>query len=149
MSITQAQADAAIGAARAAALAIGVPMNIAVDDDGANLKAFARRDGALLGSLDIAMGKARTAALFGFNTEALYDFCKPGGASPGFENSNGGLVVAVFPSEMRKAGCSARSVCPAARWRRTSAWPKRRYWPHRPPESSARERNMPCPESLP
>ena len=56
-------------------------------------KAFARMDGALLGLLDIAMGKARTAALFGFNTEALYDFCKPGGASPGFENSNGGLVV--------------------------------------------------------
>ena len=50
-------------------------------------------DGALLGSLDIAMGKARTAALFGFNTEALYEFCKPGGTSPGFENTNGGLVV--------------------------------------------------------
>jgi uncharacterized protein GlcG (DUF336 family) len=93
MGITQAQADAAIGAARAAALAIGVSMNIAVYDDGANLKAFARMDGALLGSLDVAMGKARTAALFGFNTEALYDFCKPGGTSPGFENSNGGLVV--------------------------------------------------------
>jgi uncharacterized protein GlcG (DUF336 family) len=93
MSITQAQADAAIAAARAAALAVGVPMNIAVFDDGANLKAFARMDGALLGSVDIAMGKARTAALFGFNTEALYEFCKPGGTSPGFENSNGGLVV--------------------------------------------------------
>lgn len=93
MSITQAQALASIAAARTAAIAIGVPMNIAVYDDGANLKAFERMDGALLGSLDVAMGKARSAALFGFNTEALYEFCKPGGTSPGFENSNGGLVV--------------------------------------------------------
>jgi uncharacterized protein GlcG (DUF336 family) len=84
---------ATIGAARVAAVAIGVPMNIAVYADGANLKALARMDGALLGSLDSAMGKPRTAALFGFNTEAAYDFCKPGGTSPGFENSNGGLVV--------------------------------------------------------
>lgn len=93
MSITQAQADAAVAAARVAAGGIGVPMNIAVYDDGANLKSFIRMDGALLGSLDIAMNKARTAALFGFNTEALYDFSKPGGTSPGFEDSNGGLTV--------------------------------------------------------
>ncbi|MBO9575665.1 MAG: heme-binding protein [Sphingobium sp.] len=93
MSITQDQADAVIAAGRKAAREIGMPMNIAVFDDGANLKAFTRMDGALLGSADIAMGKARTAALFGFNTEALYDFCKPGGTSPGFENTNGGLIV--------------------------------------------------------
>ncbi len=82
MSITQAQAETAIAVARATATEIGVPMNIAVYDDGANLKAFERMDGALLGSLDVAMGKARSAALFGFNTEALYEFCKPGGTSP-------------------------------------------------------------------
>lgn len=93
MPLTQAQADVAIAAAVRAADAIGVPMNLAVHDEGANLKAFIRMDGALLGSADIAMNKARTAALFGFNTEALYEFCKPGGTSPGFENTNGGLVV--------------------------------------------------------
>ena len=93
MSITQTQADAAIAAARKTADAIGVPMNIAVYDDGANMKAFVRMDGALLGSADIAMNKARTAALFGFNTEALYDFVKPGGTSPGFDRTNGGLIV--------------------------------------------------------
>ena len=95
MSITQTQADTAIAAARKAAEAIGVPMNIAVYDDGANLKAFLRMDGAFLGSADIALNKARTAALFGFNTEALYDFVKPGGTSPGFDRTNGGLIV--FP----------------------------------------------------
>jgi len=93
MSITQAHAETAIAAACRAANEIGVPMNIAVFDDAANLKAFARMDGALLGSLDIALGKARTAALFGFNTEAIGEFCKPGGTSPGLENTNGGLVV--------------------------------------------------------
>lgn len=93
MSITQTQADTAIAAARKAADAIGVPMNIAVYDDGANVKAFVRMDGAFLGSADIAMSKARTAALFGFNTEALYDFVKPGGTSPGFDRTNGGLIV--------------------------------------------------------
>jgi uncharacterized protein GlcG (DUF336 family) len=93
MSITQFRADAAIAAARKAADEIGVPMNVAVYDSGANLKAFLRMDGALLGSADIAMGKARTAALFGFNTEALYEFSKPGGTSPGFDRTNGGLVV--------------------------------------------------------
>lgn len=93
MSITQTQADSAIAAARKAADAIGVPMNIAIYDDGANMKAFVRMDGAFLGSADIAMNKARTAALFGFNTEALYDFVKPGGTSPGFDRTNGGLIV--------------------------------------------------------
>ena len=93
MSITQTQADTAIAAARTTADAIGVPMNIAVYDDGANMKAFVRMDGAFLGSADIAMNKARTAALFGFNTEALYDFVKPGGTSPGFDRTNGGLIV--------------------------------------------------------
>lgn len=93
MSISESQAQTAIAAARAAAEAIGVPMNIAVYDDGANPKAFHRMDGALLGSADIAMNKARTAALFGFDTEALYDFVKPGGTSPGFDRTNGGLIV--------------------------------------------------------
>lgn len=93
MSISEAQAQAAIAAAAREAAAIGVPMNIAVYDDGANLKTFHRMDGALLGSADIAMNKARTAALFGFNTEALYEFVKPGGTSPGFDRTNGGLIV--------------------------------------------------------
>ena len=50
-------------------------------------------DGALLGSIDIALGKARTAALFGMRTEDIGEFCKPGGTSPSLEQTNGGLVV--------------------------------------------------------
>ncbi|MFA1622840.1 heme-binding protein [Rhizobium mongolense] len=93
MSINQSQAEAALAAARQAAGVIGVPMNIAVLDAGVHLKAFSRMDGALLGSIDIALGKARTAALFGLSTEAIGEFSKPGGTSPGLELTNGGLVV--------------------------------------------------------
>src|ERR1700754_1226049 len=93
MSLTEQGAQAVVAAARKAASEIGVPMNIAVLDAGAHLKAFERMDGALLGSIDIALGKARTAALFGMNTEAIGEFSKPGGTSPGLELTNGGLVV--------------------------------------------------------
>lgn len=93
MNITDEIAQTAMTAAREAAGAMGVPMNIAVHDAAAHLKAFCRMDGALLGSLDIAMGKARTAALFGMNSEAVGEFCKPGGTSPGLELTNGTLVV--------------------------------------------------------
>jgi len=95
VSLTNDLADTVITAARAAATELGVPMNVALLDAGAHLKAFVRMDGALLGSLDIALGKAKTAALFGMPTEAVGEFCKPGGSSPGLELTNGGL--AVFP----------------------------------------------------
>lgn len=91
--ITADQARKIIAAGEARATEIGVPVNIAVLDAGVNLKAFGRMDGALLGSIDIALGKARTAALFGMPTEAIGEFSKPGGTSPGLEQTNGGLVV--------------------------------------------------------
>jgi uncharacterized protein GlcG (DUF336 family) len=93
MQISAHQARSIIAAGEAHANAIGVPVNIAVLDAGAQLKAFSRMDGALLGSIDIAVGKAKTAALFKMATEAVGEFCKPGGGSPGLELTNGGLVV--------------------------------------------------------
>lgn len=89
----QTVSDSVLAAAAAEANAIGVPMNVAVLDTGAHLKAFLRMDGALLGSIDIAMKKAKTAALFCMSTEAIGEFCKPGGTSPGLDATNGGLVV--------------------------------------------------------
>lgn len=93
MTMTQSRSTAAITAAMTQARTLGVPMNLAVLDNGANLKAFARMDGALLGSIDIALCKAKTAVLFGMTTEEVGAFCKPGGPSPGLEHTNGGLVV--------------------------------------------------------
>jgi uncharacterized protein GlcG (DUF336 family) len=91
--ITLDDARRIIAAGEARAREIGVPVNIAVLDAGAHLKAFGRMDGALLGSIDIAANKARTAALFSMRTEAIGEFCKPGGTSFGLEQTNGGLVV--------------------------------------------------------
>jgi uncharacterized protein GlcG (DUF336 family) len=57
---------------------IGQPMNIAVVDPGANLTAFARVDGAWLGSIDTAVNKAFTAKVFdisaleGLGTRGIY-----------------------------------------------------------------------------
>ncbi len=93
MSISIQAAELVLKGASEKAVQIGVPMNIAVLDEAGHLKAFVRMDGALLGSIDIALRKAKSAALFGLNTEELFEYCKPGGTSFGLENTNGGLIV--------------------------------------------------------
>jgi uncharacterized protein GlcG (DUF336 family) len=57
------------------------------------LKAFSRMDGAVLGSIDVATSKARTAVLFSIPSEAVWEYCKPGAPAPGLERSNGGLAT--------------------------------------------------------
>ena len=68
--ISLAQAQAVVDAAIAAAVETDTLMDIAVVDAGGNLKAFARMDGAWLGSIDIAIKKAKTARYFDFPTGA-------------------------------------------------------------------------------
>lgn len=91
--ISTEQARRVIAAGEARASDIGVPVNIAVLDAAAHLKAFSRMDGAVLGSIDVAMGKARTAALFQIRSDAVWDYCKPGAPAPGLDRSNGGLMT--------------------------------------------------------
>lgn len=91
--LTTAQARALITAGETHAAQIGVPVNIAVLDAGTHLKAFVRMDGAVLGSIDVALSKARTAVLFELPSEAVWDYCKPGAPAPGLERSNGGLAT--------------------------------------------------------
>ena len=93
--LTFQQARAAVDAALAKAQDLGVSTNIAVVDAGANLKAFARMDGALLGSIDVAIRKARTARLFDMNTGDIGALSQPGGPLYNIEQSNGGLIT--FP----------------------------------------------------
>lgn len=93
MHITSHQAQAVIAAGEAKASEVGVPMNIAVLDSGGHLKAFIRMDGAVLGSIDIALRKAKTAILFGMNSEAVGEFCKPGAPAQGLAATNDVLVV--------------------------------------------------------
>ena len=68
-------------------------MNIAILDDGGNLKVFVRMDGAFLGSADIAMKKAKTSRLFNGPSDALKGLSQPGGPLFGIEASNGGLIT--------------------------------------------------------
>ncbi|RAK69962.1 GlcG/HbpS family heme-binding protein [Hymenobacter edaphi] len=92
MNITLAQAQQVVQAALAKAQDQALKMNIAVVDAGANLVAFARMDGAWLGSVDIAMRKARTARFFDMPTGELGKLSQPGESLYGIEHSNGGLI---------------------------------------------------------
>ena len=95
MNITLAQAEAAIAAAKTKAAAINTKMDICVVDSGSNLVAFARMDGAWIGSIDISHKKARTAAWFTMDTAALSPLVQPGQPLFNIEHSNGGLIT--FP----------------------------------------------------
>ncbi|HUT23341.1 MAG TPA: heme-binding protein [Sumerlaeia bacterium] len=90
--ITLEQAQAALDAALKKSEEIGVKMDVAVVDAGANLKAFARMDDAWLGSIDIALKKARTARFFNMNTGEIGKLSQPGGPLYNIEHSNGGLI---------------------------------------------------------
>jgi uncharacterized protein GlcG (DUF336 family) len=103
MRLSAESAERVIAASRKKALDIGVPMNIAILDAGGHMKAFLRMDNAMLGSIELSLGKARTSVLFGANSEALFEFCKPGAPAYGLENSNGGLVVFAGGCPLRNA----------------------------------------------
>lgn len=89
------QAERIVAAAKQKAAEIKTQMDIAVVDAGGNLKAFARMDGAWLGSIDIAQRKARTARWFDMDTGVIGTLSQPGGPLYGIEHSNGGLIT--FP----------------------------------------------------
>lgn len=93
--LTLAQAQRAVEAAVRRSQELNVRMNIAVVDAGANLVAFARMDGAWLGSIDIALRKARTARFFDMPTGEIGKLSQPGGSLFNIEHSNGGLIT--FP----------------------------------------------------
>ncbi len=90
------EAQKVVDVARGKAAEIGVPMNIAVVDAGNNLTAFARMDGAWLGSIDIAQNKAYTARAFDMPTGDLQPLVQPGQPLYGIEASNDGNLIA-FP----------------------------------------------------
>src|SRR5436305_12199118 len=87
------QARRVIAAAEKKAADIGQPMNIAVVDEGNNLTAFARMDGAWLGSIDIAQNKAYTARSFDMSTKDLAPLCQPNQPLFGINASNQGRLI--------------------------------------------------------
>jgi uncharacterized protein GlcG (DUF336 family) len=92
-TVTLSASQAVLEAAQTKAAEIGVPMNIAVVDEGSNLVAFARMDDAWLGSIDIAQSKAYTARAFDMPTKDLAPLAQPGGSLYGIEASNRGRVI--------------------------------------------------------
>lgn len=90
--ITIEQSYAVAKAAYEKAKELGVKMNIAVVDAGANLKAFVRMDDAWLGSIDISIKKARTARFFDMPTGEIGKLSQPGESLYQIEVSNGGLI---------------------------------------------------------
>ena len=93
MNISSDQSEKIIAAAKVKAVDIAVPMNIAIVDEGANLKAFYRMDDAMLGSADIAIRKAKTSRLFNINSGEVGKRSQPGGPLYSIEHSNGGLIT--------------------------------------------------------
>ncbi len=74
-TITYALAAQMVAAAVARAKELGIKQNVAVVDDGGNLKAFGRMDGAVLLGIEGSQRKAYT-ALFGFGTADFYNAIK-------------------------------------------------------------------------
>lgn len=93
--ITHDEAFTVLLAAKEKAEESNVLVNIAVVDAGANLKAFIRMDESFLGSIDVAIKKAKTARYFDIDTGELGELTQPGGIIYNIEHSNGGLIT--FP----------------------------------------------------
>jgi uncharacterized protein GlcG (DUF336 family) len=72
-SISSELAQKMVDQAVAKARELGVTENVAIIDDGGNLKAFSRMDGAPILSIKIAQNKAYT-ALFGVPTQDFFSF---------------------------------------------------------------------------
>ena len=92
-SVTLEEARRMLSAAEAKAASFGIAYNIAVVDAGGHLVAFVRQDGALIGSIELAIGKAVTARLFDKTTAYLSSLAQPGNPLFGIEESNAGKVV--------------------------------------------------------
>jgi uncharacterized protein GlcG (DUF336 family) len=82
-----------IAAAEKKAIEVGQPMNIAVADEGGNIVAHVRMDGAWIGSIDIAQKKAYTSRAFDIATKDLAAHSQSGGQFFGIHASNDGKIM--------------------------------------------------------
>lgn len=82
-----------IEAAEEKAMEIGVPMCIAVMDEGANLVGFHRMDSALLASIDIAQNKAYSSVSLMLDTQTIHEVSQPGESLYGIGDTNDGRIV--------------------------------------------------------
>jgi uncharacterized protein GlcG (DUF336 family) len=115
LKLSSKEIDAIVAACKKKAQEIGMPMDIAVVDEGGNLLHFERMDGAIVGGISLAIDKAYTAAIFGIRTEELGRTALPGGPDFGISSSDhgritifGGGVPIIFENHLLGAvGCSS------------------------------------------
>ncbi len=93
LGVSLEEARRVIAAGQKKADEIGVLMNIAVVDAGANLIAFERQDGAWIGSIDIAQKKAFTSRAFDLDTKSLGENSQSGDQFFGIHASNNGKIM--------------------------------------------------------
>ncbi len=72
---------------------LGVPVVFSAVDSGGNLMLLQRMEGALVGSVEVAAGKAYTAYAFQMPTHELGQAARPDGPLYGIENANPGRIV--------------------------------------------------------
>lgn len=102
-------------ASEAKAKEIGVPMSIAIVDDGCNLIAFEKMDSAKITSIDIAINKAFTSAGSRKGTHEYAEVASPGKPAFGIHVSNqgrftifgGGLPILIKGEVVGGVGCSS------------------------------------------
>lgn len=116
--LTQNDAARILAGAHAEAERIGVPMDIAITDDGGHLLAFERMDGAKITSIQVAIDKAFTAAGTRKGTHEYTQIAGAGGPAFGIFVSNqgrfmifgGGLPIMADGVCVGAVGCSSGSV---------------------------------------
>jgi len=115
LKLTLDGAKTILEAAEKKAHEIGQPMDIAVTDEGGNLIAFQRMDGAKITSIDIAINKAFTAAASRRATHEYDEVAGPGKPAFGIHVSNqgrfmifgGGLPIFLDGQIIGGVGCSS------------------------------------------
>lgn len=90
-----ADAGVLLAGARAKATEMGVPMCIAITDEGGNLVAFERMDGGKVTSITIAIDKAFTAAGAKKATHEYGEVSQPGKPVYGIASAIGGRLMVV------------------------------------------------------
>jgi uncharacterized protein GlcG (DUF336 family) len=94
-SISLNSAEKAIEAGKAKAAEFGIAFTITVLDDGAQLVALSRMDGAALASVESSQAKARTSVYFAAPTRDLAGAVQPGAPMFGIDSAFGDPVVFV------------------------------------------------------
>lgn len=93
MVISLKMAKVLLEASEKKAKEMGLSENIAIVDEGGNLKGFLRMDNTKFGGIEIAIDKAWTSVAMQMPTSNLAEAAQPGGPSYGINTTNEGRIV--------------------------------------------------------